>query len=139
MEYQFCPECGTKLDENAAVCPACGTLFGHAEAKTSVPSIPTQPHKKESRTGIILFSLGGMFSGIASIILGIIVSGEYYSGWESNISYQGDAYTGIQNAAAQTANNVLDLTRLTQNGIASLLIIFGLFMFFHFGEKMCRR
>jgi len=42
--------------------------------------------------------------GIIAIIFGSSVS--YYGGYEHENAYGGDAYTGIQNAAAQTANNV---------------------------------
>lgn len=49
--------------------------------------------------------------GIVTVILGILAiclgNSVYYSvSYEHNKSYGGDAYTGIQNAAAKTANNV---------------------------------
>jgi hypothetical protein len=55
--------------------------------------------------------------------------------WESNSSYGGDAYTGIQNAAAQTANNVQDLAEILKTGMSSALIIFGIAMIAYFGLK----
>ena len=56
--------------------------------------------------------------------------------WESNSSYGGDAYTGIQNAAAQTANNVQDLAEILKTGMSSALIIFGIAMIAYFGLKL---
>ena len=56
--------------------------------------------------------------------------------WEASISYGGDAYTGIQNAAAQTANNVQDLAEIAAMGFGFLLISLGLFMIFYFSTKM---
>lgn len=49
--------------------------------------------------------------GISLIALGVLsfvfIDYAYYlSSYEDNNTYGGDAYTGIQNAAAQTANNV---------------------------------
>lgn len=45
-----------------------------------------------------------------SIVFAILCFSEHgYSSWCSYESYGGDAYTGIQNAAADTANNISDL------------------------------
>ncbi len=40
--------------------------------------------------------------------------------------YGGDAYTGIQNAAADTANNLVDLIKTEQKGFGALLAVAGL-------------
>lgn len=52
--------------------------------------------------------LGVLFLLIAvlSLFFAFNCFGMYSGGYESNETYGGDAYTGIQNAAAQTANNV---------------------------------
>ena len=51
--------------------------------------------------------------GLALVILGIFAltlnSVDYYGKRTERTSYGGDAYTGIQNAAADTANNVNQL------------------------------
>ena len=46
---------------------------------------------------------------------------------ESNISYGGDAYTGIQNAAAQTATNVYYVNRNLQDFATMVKVIGGFF------------
>ena len=40
--------------------------------------------------------------------------------------YGGDAYTGIQNAAATTSKNVRDLAGIVQFGFGSILLVMGL-------------
>ena len=41
-------------------------------------------------------------------------------------SYGGDDYTGMQNAAVQTANTVLRITEVTRFSFSSVLLIWGL-------------
>lgn len=55
---------------------------------------------------------------------------------EFDKEYGGDAYTGIQNAAAQTASNVKNLAEATKNGFAFLLIAIGLIAIFYFAMKL---
>ena len=40
-------------------------------------------------------------------------------------SYGGDAFTGIQNAGAQTSENVKNLAKIVQFGFGSVLLIAG--------------
>ena len=49
------------------------------------------------------------------------VSGADTGYWESDKSYGGDAYTGMQQAAAQAANNTIYLGDMIQIGLAALL------------------
>ena len=46
--------------------------------------------------------------------------------YESSYTYGGDAYTGIQNAAAQTANNTRYLAKITRFGFGSVLLVGGI-------------
>ena len=63
---------------------------------------------------------------IVGIFVGLIICG---SGFSDNVSivssekYGGEAYTGIQNASARTANNVMNLERtfLKVTGILTIL------------------
>lgn len=64
--------------------------------------------------------------GILSIILAFSAYGLDTGYTESNVSYGGDAYTGIQNAAAQTANNVHYLAEAVSFSAGSILLIAGL-------------
>ena len=64
--------------------------------------------------------------GIVAIILAICCSSMTAGYWENGEVYGGDAYTGIQQAAAQTANNVQYLAEITRFGFSSILAIVGL-------------
>ncbi len=64
--------------------------------------------------------------GILSIIVGVICLCQYGGSYETDITYGGDAYTGIQNASAQAANNLLALSWIVKLGFGSTLIISGL-------------
>ena len=64
--------------------------------------------------------------GAISVILSIVCFSKDI-GHESNYSYYGgDAFTGIQQAGAQTSNNVYDLTRIVRFGFGSFLLVSGL-------------
>ena len=67
------------------------------------------------------FSIAGIVAGAYSIIMSLQVNGAETGYWESSMTYGGDAYTGIQNAAAQSANNIIYLGDMIQIGLAALL------------------
>lgn len=136
----MCANCGKELQEDQAFCPECGcpavqptvdteafTNTGNfnAESINAIDKIK-ETSGKYSATGSILVSIVGMVSGIASIISGISLKGYSTGSIEISSKYGGDAYTGIQNAAAQTANNVIDLAEIVQDGVSSALIILGI-------------
>ncbi len=70
----------------------------------------------------ILFILVGIVSIGLSISCFNADDGDYV---EKNY-YGGDAYTGIQHAAAETGQNVRALTKLTTKGFGSILLVGGL-------------
>lgn len=72
------------------------------------------------------FAMIFLLIGILSVILSISAYGLNYGSYENNKSYGGDAYTGIQNAAAQSANNVIYTTKALAFGTGSILLIVGL-------------
>lgn len=82
------------------------------------------------------FSIAGIVVGVISVILSFIVKGQDYSHYEYSSTYGGDAYTGIQNAAASTANNVGYLTDAVTFGFFAVLLVFGLVCIVHFGSKL---
>ncbi len=75
--------------------------------------------------GILLMALA-----LIAIVFGIIAFCLEDGSYAFTETYGGDAYTGIQNAAADTANNVRDLTRVvrTVGGLGFLLTGFVLFV-----------
>lgn len=46
--------------------------------------------------------------------------------YESRSIYGGDAFTGIQNAAAVTSRNIKELARIVQFGFGSVLLVMGI-------------
>ena len=143
VEGAFCPQCGNKMEEEPA------TSYQAAPQQNAAPTFtpaftPAAPANngglnafanKNAKKGKLICSIIGAIGGFISIILGFVVSGMSTGSWESNSSYGGDAYTGIQNAAAQTANNVQDLAEILKTGMSSALIIFGIAMIAYFGLK----
>ena len=79
----------------------------------------------------------GVIAGIASIIIGFTCSefNFYYSGTVSKESYGGDAYTGIQNASAQTATNVFNVYQCLQAFCKYFFILFGVILIIHYLDK----
>ena len=67
----------------------------------------------------------GIILGLVTIVLAISVFSQSVGYSEGSYSYGGDAYTGIQNAAAQTANNVQDVGEMIRTGLGCILILHG--------------
>ena len=67
-----------------------------------------------------------MIIGVVSVILSMHVFNLSTGSYVLQEAYGGDAYTGIQNAAAQTANNVQWLTEAVSKGVGSILLVGGL-------------
>ena len=82
------------------------------------------------------FLKGGIISGAISVCLGLIMFGSNLGYFEQDISYGGDAYTGIQNAAAEAACNVRFLNAIVTRGFAFLLISIGLIAIFYFAFQL---
>lgn len=126
----FCDKCGNQLNENEKVCPNCGNAI--EEVQPNVGFTGEQPPKKKVdilKLLPIISNAIGVVSGILSVIFGIYVkNGNYgtYPYYIAGESYGGDAYTGIQNAAANTANNVRSVYFLASEGAMFLLIVIGL-------------
>lgn len=67
-----------------------------------------------------------IFLGVVSIILSIRCYAFDVASGKDDYIYGGDAYTGIQNAAAATSRNVSELTNVIKFGFGSLLLVGGL-------------
>lgn len=63
--------------------------------------------------------------GALSILLSILCFSLNVGGREFDLEYGGDAYTGIQNATAQTATNVYYLSKIVKTGAGSILLVAG--------------
>ena len=66
--------------------------------------------------------------GIIAIVLSIVCYSMNAGHSESNEYYGGDAYTGIQHAAAQTARNLLATNKILKMAFGSTLLVSGLTM-----------
>ncbi len=64
--------------------------------------------------------------GIVSIGLSISCFNANDGDYVEKHSYGGDAFTGIQHAAAETGQNVRALTKLATKGFGSILLVGGL-------------
>lgn len=64
--------------------------------------------------------------GIISIALSIKCFSYEDLDYSPRSMYGGDAYTGIQNAAAMTSKNVKELASIVQFGFGSVLLVSGL-------------
>ena len=75
-----------------------------------------------------LLKIFGIVLGVLAIVLAIIVFSKDVGYYESSKSYGGDAYTGIQNAAAQAANNVKYVGEMLRFALGSQMLVMGLAM-----------
>lgn len=109
---------------------------------TPAPSL--SQYYASARKGIIQFGVDrilyilGIVIGLFSAVMGFITYGLYDGGWEMSQSYGGDAYTGIQNAAAQTANNVQALADIVQFVGGTLLVVLGFTLILVFVKKLLK-
>lgn len=150
----FCPHCGKYVTDSSKDCAYCGRPLDVSSVKSNVSPAPSIKNEVSSAVGgvnsgavyrglsvrkringNILCYILGVIGGFISIILGLVVSGMSIGSYRSSITYNGDAYTGIQNAAAQTANNVQDVADILNTGISSLLVVLGIAMIAYFGLK----
>lgn len=86
----------------------------------------------------IVISIIGIIIGIVTIFIGITTFEFtwHYNGTVSKQEYGGDAYTGIQNACAQTATNVYNTFKLVQTFSQIFLIVLGALIVLHYIEKL---
>ena len=75
-----------------------------------------------------LLKIFGIILGVLTIVLSFVVFSKSVGYYESNMSYGGDAYTGIQNAAAQAANNVQYVGEMIRFALGSQMLVMGLAM-----------
>lgn len=145
----FCVHCGMENAEENVFCQKCGKSMSEV-TKSDIMS-PKQaefvPNNSKSdnvhnqftmqlKKNVMLFPIIGMFSGILSFVFGLVLWAKDTGVRCYSESYGGDAYTGIQNAAADTASNVRELAEICKFGLAAILIILGVAIFCYFATKM---
>ena len=77
-------------------------------------------------------SIGGMVVGLISVIGSIVLFTSNIGSYIYRNTYGGDAYTGIQNAAADTGNNLLNLASICTKGFGFILLVLGLALICYF-------
>ena len=76
-----------------------------------------------------------IFGGCLSILFSLLMFFSDIGLFADINTYGGDAYTGIQNAAAYTAYNVKTLSNIVSHGFSAILFICG-FIFIGFGMSL---
>ena len=110
-----------------------------ADSSQMAQSAPAPVGKRRSKGPLRLIAcILGIVSGLVSAVLGLITYCLDTGSFESSLSYGGDAYTGIQNAAAQSANNMIYASEIIRFGFGSLLLVLGLFIIAFFVFHLCR-
>lgn len=74
--------------------------------------------------------------GIAAIVLAIVVFSANVGSYESNERYGGDAYTGMQQASAQAANNTMYVGEMLRTALGGMLALQGCVLL---GAAVCIR
>lgn len=87
--------------------------------------------------GKIFVSILGIILGIVVIIIGLTAFNDTYKGTVSKEEYGGDAYTGIQQACAQTATNTYHIYEIIQTFSKIFFVILGIFVILHFLTVLC--
>ncbi len=83
-----------------------------------------------------IINIIGILSGILSMVFGFICLSNRVGTYVIDKSYGGDAYTGIQNAVADTANNIQTLSENLIFGFGALLIVIGIAILCYFFVKL---
>lgn len=143
----ICKKCGTEIPNDVRFCISCGAPVN--DAPNAGPQIPQQQVPPQAyavppvaatvkaKKGLsIIPNILGMIGGALSIFAAVQVKLLDVGSWEAAEYYGGDAYTGIQQASAQTANNVLEGMRMLQTGLSGFLLAFGLATIAYFWVKM---
>lgn len=86
----------------------------------------------------LIGNLGGIISGIIAIVFAFNIKNMSIGSYESSEFYGGDAYTGIQQAAAQTANNVQDLADIVRTGLFALCLVTGIALICFFITRLAK-
>ncbi len=154
----FCEKCGKELNCDEKICSGCGNIMdapenapqqtnhSYAPPLQTNPPYAAQPQYQNPSPVIkkainnkfieLILNAVGSFSGFLSLIYGFILKGKTYPiQYTSRGAYGGDAYTGIQNAAADTSSNLIVIVAILRDALSMLFITIGLAILCYF---VCR-
>ncbi|HOB25789.1 MAG TPA: hypothetical protein PLB45_00230 [Bacilli bacterium] len=81
---------------------------------------------------VYYLNIFGLFLGIVVLLFGLIGSFNVPTVIVNATTYGGDAYTGIQNASASTANNITYISRDAYAFVRFVVIISGFLIINHY-------
>lgn len=148
----FCEKCGKEIGNGESVCQNCQNPVCHDENLTEAvgssnyddnsfaqtnqqmnqqPFYQVNPTIRKKALNFekikIILNAIGSFSGLLSFIYGIVLGSKTYPiQYTTRGTYGGDAYTGIQNAAADTSSNLIIIAKILRDGMAMLFAVIGL-------------
>lgn len=147
----YCQKCGAMIPDGMDKCPQCGTelpvmseVTTETESTSASPAnvpvmipatSPTVSTASKAASDKVITILG-LAAGILSIIFSFIMLGLDAGYSHTDSAYGGDAYTGIQNAAASTARNIVSLATIVKFGLFAILFVGGLLTVLHFVKKL---
>lgn len=133
--YMPSSKCGNNTPEQSAYQNVDAQQNDYVPQQPS-PLITQSTRQQKKKSSAMIANVLGAISGIVSIFMGITIKfmDNGSSVWSN--SYGGDAYTGIQNAAADTANNVMQANNILQSGFCCICVSIGLAVLFYFISKI---
>ena len=103
---------------------------------TDTINLDAETRRAQAKQAKKFIDISGLVVGFVAILLGACVHGMKTGSFESSYQYGGDAYTGIQNAAAQNANNIKYLAEIVKTGMTFGLCVFGVALMLYFFRKL---
>jgi len=142
-----CAKCGTDILDEALICPNCGCPVERDDSQcykmpqtdeplSSAPINnrtvynaykPTVLQKKNIKPSLsLIIDVIGVIIGVITAIIGFNFKNHISFSYTDMITYGGDAYTGIQNASANAANNIAILGSIAIKAVSIFFVIFGI-------------
>lgn len=115
----YCIACGEKLEENAKSCKKCGKVVTKEKKFTL----------SKKNINIILNCIGIFLGGVMIIIS---LSSSFSGNTVIDKMYGGDAYTGMQNAMADAANNIDSVADGLEFTVRGFGTVSGLLVIIHY-------
>lgn len=122
MSTKECPHCKAEMNEDSKFCKNCGyEIVDNIDnnASLSVGQIKNEVNKTHNINYLLLVA------GILAIILSFVCFAKDTGSRTSYVTYGGDAYTGIQQASADSSNNIKKLAEIEKFGFGSILLVSG--------------